>query len=114
MHLLERQGYTDIVVNVLAQVEFVAFRNITFLETGLDRQFQILKTTIAGHCHGTVDITLDIYCSPMVMERDFNLQIGPQNIRIAENAKELAVGAPLLDACASGQIVDFNYKGLQR
>ena len=114
MDFAERKRGAYIIIYVLAQVQFIPFHDITLLEPGFHRNYQIVHTSVARDGDTALDSALRIHGYAVVVKSEADRKVCVQNLGIAEYSKELRSGLALKRACARSQLSKFYYKGLQR
>lgn len=100
MHSLQRQRDAHIVIYVLAEIQFSAFRRIALREGSLHRQHQIPETPVAGNGNTTVDTAFRIDGQSVIVDFDLDRDVRIENVGIAESFKELLPSLPVVNCYA--------------
>ena len=113
MDTLKGQRSAHVVIDILAQVQFLILGNAGFLKRSLHRNDKVVQTSVARHCHRTLDVTGHINGGAVIDKLSLNTDIRIKDVFVAESCKELTVRLPGKFTFPRGQTKQFNYKGLQ-
>ena len=114
MDALERQGRNGVVVDVLAEVEFVALWGVGLAEFSLDGDFQWLEAAVAGDRKRAAYGALYVYRDAVTYNVAGDAEGCAEDIRVAEAFKELLADRAVKFRDGTTQSMQIDYKGLQR